>query len=88
MFRNIREPLLHFPNFELYHLFAIPLLSSTTLIPLETILAASLETYHYMGEPSRKLSDQYFCQSRIRNWSNITVTNKQEPFLQPFKEIT
>lgn len=60
-------PLIHPLSFDLYHLYSIPSMNSTTILPPDTFLAMNSETYQYMSQPCKKLKDGYFCEETSLN---------------------
>lgn len=55
-------PLVHPNQFSHYHLYSIPTASSTTIIPENTYLTMSSDSYQYQSTPCRKLDPGYLCE--------------------------
>lgn len=65
-------PLLHPEQFIHYHLYSVPTVSSTTIIPPSPYLTLNNEFHQYSNQPCKKLKQEYLCQSRTMQYNSRT----------------
>ncbi|KAJ8983435.1 hypothetical protein NQ317_013197 [Molorchus minor] len=55
-------PLVHPDQFSHYHLYSIPTVNSTTIIPENTYLTMSSDSYQYQSTPCSNMGPVYYCE--------------------------
>lgn len=63
-------PLLHIDNFTHYHLYSIPTVNHTTIIPPSPYLTLNSVQHQYSDQPCRKLATTYICPSKSMQYNN------------------